>query len=70
MIEKKVKLKIVSSERGKPMPINEEDLDVLDWDFYLENPPEPHYSGTVKLKFKNLGRGKPVPVDYEESFKF
>lgn len=35
--------------------------DVLDWDFYLENPPlKP--AATIELEFEYGGRSKPIPV--------
>lgn len=35
--------------------------DVLDWDFYLENPPLKPTS-TIELEFEYGGRSKPIPV--------
>lgn len=41
-------------------PANREE-DVLDWDFYLENPPlKP--AATIELEFEYRGRSQPIPV--------
>ena len=43
---------------------NIENEDVLDWNFYLANPPQKP-SVTVQVKLKYAGRRKPLPyVDY------
>lgn len=58
--------------RTKPLP-HQQDLDkslvspadreedVLDWDFYLENPPLKPVA-TIELEFEYRGRSKPIPV--------
>lgn len=46
--------------KAAPAVISEEE-DILDWDFYLENPPLKPTS-TIELEFEYGGRSKPIPV--------
>lgn len=43
--------------------IRETDEELLDWDAYIETPPQPKRSGTIKVRFKYIGRSKPIPID-------
>ena len=36
-----------------------DDMDLLDWDVHIENPPEPKKMGKIKVFFKYIGRSKP-----------
>lgn len=40
--------------------------DEIDWDAYIENPPEPKKVGKIKAIFKYIGRSKPIPVKRDE----
>jgi len=62
----------VSISRTRPLPPQQDvdkflaspaepEEDVLDWDFYLENPPlKP--TATIELEFEYGGRSQPIPV--------
>lgn len=62
----------VSISRTRPLPHQQDvdksfaspahrEEDVLDWDFYLENPPlKP--TATIELEFEYGGRSQPIPV--------
>lgn len=39
-----------------------EDMDLLDWDAHIENPPEPKKVGKIKAFFKYIGRSKPILI--------
>ena len=36
---------------------------ILDWDTYIEDTPQPSQSGTINVRFICMGRSKPVPID-------
>jgi len=36
-----------------------DDMDLLEWDAHIENPPEPKKIGKIKAIFKYIGRSKP-----------
>jgi hypothetical protein len=58
-----LKKSLISSADRKVSPavIFEEEEDILDWDFYLENPPLKPTS-TIELEFEYAGRSQPIPV--------
>lgn len=49
---------------GIPSP-EEEDLDILDWDFRAE-PPPPKARGTIHVRLTYLGRRTMIPADDPE----
>lgn len=36
-----------------------EDMDLVNWDAHIENPPPPKKAGKIKAIFKYIGRSKP-----------
>lgn len=40
--------------------------DRIDWDAYIEEPPEPKRVGTIKAIFKYIGKSKPFSVKNDD----
>jgi len=40
--------------------------DEIDWDAYIENPPEPKKVSKMKVFFKNIGRSKPIRIEEDK----
>lgn len=50
-----------ADRKASPVVICEEEEDIINWDFYLENPPMKPTS-TIELEFEYAGRSQPIPV--------
>jgi len=41
---------------------NQEEEELLDWDFYVKNLPPPKKSGVIRIRLKYIGRSKPITI--------